>query len=106
MENACGRAFVIRNKDAIQDPSVVTGMFLVNNLVSIILFDSGDGKSSVTRKFNQLLNHEIRKLEVAYEVDVENGQIESTTRILIYCTLNLNGHGISNKPHSSAYRKL
>lgn len=76
---AHGRAFVIGNKEAIQDPLVVTGTFLINHLYATVLFDSGADKSFITTTFKELLNHETKKLDVAYEVEVENGQIESMT---------------------------
>lgn len=90
--NAYGWAFVIGNNDAIRDPPVVTGMFLVNNLYATILFYSGIDRSFVTPTFKQLLNHESIKLDVAYEVEVPNGQIESTTEILKNFMLTLNDH--------------
>lgn len=92
MGNARRRAFVIGNKDAIQDLSVVNGTFLINNLYATILFEFGSAKSFVTQNFKQLLNHEIKELEVVYEVEVANGQIERTTEILIDCTPTLNVH--------------
>lgn len=46
--NARGRAFVIGARDTIQDPTVVTCTFLVNNLYATILFDFGAEKSFIT----------------------------------------------------------
>lgn len=70
---ARGRAFVIRGKEAIQDPSVVTGTFLINNVYATILFDFGANKSFITLIFKHLLNHKSNKLDVACEVEVANG---------------------------------
>ena len=70
---ARGRAFVIGNKDAIQDPSVVTSTFLINNLYATILFDSGADRSFITPSFKEILNHESSKLDVAYEVERAKG---------------------------------
>ncbi|XP_023734911.1 uncharacterized protein LOC111882775 [Lactuca sativa] len=92
--SAHGRAFVIGNKDAIQDPSVVTGTFLINNVYATILFDSGADKSFINPSFKELLNHKSSKLEVAYKVEVANGHIENTTEILRNCLLTLNDHTI------------
>lgn len=49
--NAHRRAFVVRNKDAILDPSIVTSTFLINNLYVTILFDSSADKSFITPSF-------------------------------------------------------
>ncbi|XP_023772803.1 uncharacterized protein LOC111921452 [Lactuca sativa] len=89
---ARGRAFVIGNKNSIQDPSIVTGTFLINNLYATILFDSGADRSFITPSFKQLLDHESSKLDVAYEVEVAHSQIERTTEILCNCVLTMNDH--------------
>lgn len=56
---------MIGNRDAIQDPTVVTNTFPINNLYATILFDSGADKSFITPTFRQLLNNESSKLDVA-----------------------------------------
>lgn len=61
--NAYRRGFLIGARDAIRDPSMVTGMFLINNLYATIHFGSGADKSFITPKFRQLLNHESTKLK-------------------------------------------
>ena len=66
--NARSRAFVIGIWDAIQDPSVVTGTFLVNNLYAAILIESGADRSCTTTLFWKCLNHESSKLQDAYKV--------------------------------------
>lgn len=59
---------MIGARDAIQDPNVVTGTFLINNLYANILFDSGADKSYVTPKFRQLLNNPSNKIRETYIV--------------------------------------
>lgn len=83
---------MIGNMDAIQDPFVVTGTLLINNLYATIFFDSGVDKSFITPSFQQLLNHKSSKLESTYRVEVANDQIESITEILRDCLLTLNDH--------------
>ncbi|GJV00528.1 reverse transcriptase domain-containing protein [Tanacetum coccineum] len=43
--NAHGRAYMLRDKNAHQDLNVVTGMFLLNQHLARVLFDSGADKS-------------------------------------------------------------
>ncbi|GJS11213.1 putative reverse transcriptase domain-containing protein [Tanacetum coccineum] len=43
--NAQGRAYILRDKNVYQDPNVVTGMFLLNQHLARVLFDSGADKS-------------------------------------------------------------
>lgn len=88
--NVCGREFVIGSKDAIQDPSVVSGTLLINNVYTIVLFNYDADRIFATLTFKQLLNHDSSKLDVAYEVEVANGQIKRTIEILNNCTITLN----------------
>ncbi|GJU53536.1 putative reverse transcriptase domain-containing protein [Tanacetum coccineum] len=43
--NAQGRAYMLRDRNAHQDPNVVTSMFLLNQHLARVLFDSGADKS-------------------------------------------------------------
>ncbi|GJT15308.1 reverse transcriptase domain-containing protein [Tanacetum coccineum] len=43
--NAQGRAYMLRDRNAHQDPNVVTDMFLLNQHLARVLFDSGANKS-------------------------------------------------------------
>ncbi|GJQ93908.1 hypothetical protein Tco_0005047 [Tanacetum coccineum] len=40
-----GKAYMLRDRNAHQDPNVVTGMFLLNQHLARVLFDSGADKS-------------------------------------------------------------
>ncbi|GJU84305.1 putative reverse transcriptase domain-containing protein [Tanacetum coccineum] len=46
--NAQGRAYMLRDRNAHQDPNVVTGMFLLNQHLARVLFNSGADKSFVS----------------------------------------------------------
>lgn len=70
--------FMIGTRDAIQDPSVETSMFLINSLYATILFDSGADRSCITPVFRKLLNDKSSKLKETYIIEMENGQIGST----------------------------
>ncbi|GJT58631.1 putative reverse transcriptase domain-containing protein [Tanacetum coccineum] len=43
--NTQGRAYMLKDRNAHQDPNVVTGMFLLNQHLARVLFDSGADKS-------------------------------------------------------------
>lgn len=62
--------FVISMKDAIQDPTVVTGIFHVNNLYASILFDYGAERSFITPNFRKNLSHKSRKLNEPSVVEI------------------------------------
>ena len=65
------REIMIGGREAAQDPTVVTGMFLIYTLYANILFDTNADKSYITPKFRKLLDHPSSKLREAYKV--ENG---------------------------------
>ncbi|GJX60390.1 putative reverse transcriptase domain-containing protein [Tanacetum coccineum] len=48
--NAQGRAYILRDRNAHQDPNVVTDMFLLNQHLARVLFDSGADKSFKSSK--------------------------------------------------------
>ncbi|GJW20531.1 reverse transcriptase domain-containing protein [Tanacetum coccineum] len=54
--NAQGRAYMLRDRNAHQDPNVVTGMFLLNQHLARVLFDSGADKSFVSISLDSMLN--------------------------------------------------
>ncbi|GKE71094.1 putative reverse transcriptase domain-containing protein [Tanacetum coccineum] len=54
--NAYGRAYLLRDKNAHQDPNVVTGTFFLNQLLARVLFDSGSDKSFVSISLASMLN--------------------------------------------------
>ncbi|GJY91684.1 reverse transcriptase domain-containing protein [Tanacetum coccineum] len=54
--NAQGRAYMLRDRNAHQDPNVVTGMFLLNQHLAKVLFDSRADKSFVSISLASRLN--------------------------------------------------
>ncbi|GJU38783.1 putative reverse transcriptase domain-containing protein [Tanacetum coccineum] len=48
--NAQGRAYMLRDRNAHQDPNIVTGMFLLNQHLARVLFDSRADKSFFRRR--------------------------------------------------------
>ncbi|XP_023754914.2 uncharacterized protein LOC111903370 [Lactuca sativa] len=87
-----GRAFVIGSGEAIQDPSVVSGTFLIDNLYASILFDFGADRSFITPTFRKLLSHKSSKLKEIYDVEIANGQFEKTYEFQENCLLTLNNY--------------
>ncbi|GJW88993.1 putative reverse transcriptase domain-containing protein [Tanacetum coccineum] len=67
--NAQGRAYMLRDKNAHQDPNVVTGTFLLNQHLAKVLFDSGADKS--------------------FDIEMADGNLVSTDTIIKGCTLTL-----------------
>ena len=82
----------IGQNEAIADPTVVTGMFLLDNIYACILFDYGADRSFVSHKFKHLLNQKPQPLNKIFTVEMANGKTESARDMYVGCTLNLNEH--------------
>ena len=81
--------FVIGAREAVEDPTVVTCTFLINNLYAKILFDTGADRSYITHDFRKLLDYPSSKLREAYKVEMDNDQASSVREILRNCTLTI-----------------
>ncbi|GJU35920.1 putative reverse transcriptase domain-containing protein [Tanacetum coccineum] len=89
---AKARAYAIGGGGANPDSNVVTGMFLLNNCYSTMLFDSGADRSFVSTTFSALLDVILSTLDVSYAVELADGRILKTNVILRGCTLGLLSH--------------
>ncbi|GJY53820.1 putative reverse transcriptase domain-containing protein [Tanacetum coccineum] len=87
--NANGRAYLLRDKNAHQDPNVVTGTFLLNQRPARILFDSGADKSFVSIPFASMLNIPSNTLDTTYNIEMADGNLISTNAVIQGCTLTL-----------------
>ncbi|GJW94072.1 reverse transcriptase domain-containing protein [Tanacetum coccineum] len=87
--NANGRAYLLRDKNAHQDPNVVTGTFLLNQRPARILFDSGADKSFVSIPFASMRNISSNTLDTTYNIEMADGNLISTNTIIKGCTLTL-----------------
>lgn len=87
-----GRVLAICHEEAVADPTVVTGTFLLDNSYACILFDSGAERSFVNQKFAHLLKQQSRALKELFTVEMTNGKTESTSSIYIGCTLTQDSH--------------
>ncbi|GJS72421.1 putative reverse transcriptase domain-containing protein [Tanacetum coccineum] len=85
--NAHGRAYLLRDKNAHQDPNVVTGMFLLNQHLARVLFDSGADKSFVSISLASMLNIPPITLDTTYDIEMADGNLVGTNTVIQGCTL-------------------
>ncbi|GJX02667.1 putative reverse transcriptase domain-containing protein [Tanacetum coccineum] len=87
--NAQGRAYMLRDRNAHQDPNVVTGMFLLNQHLARVLFDSGADKSFVSISLSSMLNILPITIDTFYNIEMADGNLVSTNTVIQGATLTL-----------------
>ncbi|GJX52872.1 putative reverse transcriptase domain-containing protein [Tanacetum coccineum] len=87
--NAQGRAYMLRDRKAHQDPNVVTGMFLLNQHLARVLFDSGADKSFISISLASMLNIPPITIDTFYDIEMADGNLVSTNTVIQGCTLTL-----------------
>ncbi|GKD47275.1 putative reverse transcriptase domain-containing protein [Tanacetum coccineum] len=87
--NAQGRAYMLRDRKAHQDPNIVTGMFLLNQHLARVLFDSGADKSFISISLASMLNIPPITIDTFYDIEMADGNIVSTNTVIQGCTLTL-----------------
>ncbi|GJY20903.1 putative reverse transcriptase domain-containing protein [Tanacetum coccineum] len=87
--NAQGRAYMLRDKNAYQDPNVVMGMFLQNQHLARVLFDSGADKSFVSISLTSMLNIPPITIATFYNIEMADGNLVSTNTVIQGATLTL-----------------
>nr|GEY51725.1 reverse transcriptase domain-containing protein [Tanacetum cinerariifolium] len=87
--NSNGRIYLLRDKNAHQDPNVVTGTFLLNHRPARTLFDSGADRSFVSISFASMLNIPSITLDPTYNIKMVDGNLISTNTVIQGCTLTL-----------------
>nr|GEY14229.1 reverse transcriptase domain-containing protein [Tanacetum cinerariifolium] len=87
--NANGRTYLLRDKNAHQDPNVVTGAFLLNHRPTRTLFDSRADRSFVSISFASTLNIPSITLETTYNIKMADGNLISTNTVIQGYTLTL-----------------
>ncbi|GKE61240.1 putative reverse transcriptase domain-containing protein, partial [Tanacetum coccineum] len=87
--NAQGRAYMLRDKNAHQDPNVVTGMFLLNQHLARVLFDSGADKSFVSISLASMLNIPPITIDTFYDIEMVDRNPISTNTVIKGATLTL-----------------
>ncbi|GJX29715.1 reverse transcriptase domain-containing protein [Tanacetum coccineum] len=85
--NAQGRAYMLRDRNAHQDPNIVTGMFLLNQHLARVLFNSGADKSFVSISLSSMLNIPPITLDTTYDIEMANGNLVGTNTVIQGCTL-------------------
>ncbi|GJR96284.1 reverse transcriptase domain-containing protein [Tanacetum coccineum] len=87
--NAQGRAYMLRDKNAHQDPNVVTGTFLLNQHLAKVLFDSGADKSFISISLASKLNSPSIIIDTFYDIEMADKNLVSTNTVIKGCTLTL-----------------
>ncbi|GJZ93882.1 putative reverse transcriptase domain-containing protein, partial [Tanacetum coccineum] len=87
--NAQGRAYMLRDRNAHQDPNVVTGMFLLNQHLARVLFDSGADKSFVSMSLASMLNISPITIDTFYNIEMADGNLVSINTVIQGATLTL-----------------
>ncbi|GKE47051.1 putative reverse transcriptase domain-containing protein [Tanacetum coccineum] len=85
--NSHERAYILRDKNAHQDPNVVTGTFLLNQHLARVLFDSGADKSFVSISLASMLNIPPITLDTTYDIEMADGNLVGTNTVIQGCTL-------------------
>ncbi|GJW49707.1 putative reverse transcriptase domain-containing protein [Tanacetum coccineum] len=85
--SAHGRAYLLRDKNAHQDPNIVTGTFLLNQHLARVLFDSGADKTFVSISLASMLNIPPIILDTTYDIEIADGNLVGTNTVIQGCTL-------------------
>ncbi|GJT57895.1 reverse transcriptase domain-containing protein [Tanacetum coccineum] len=87
--NAQGRAYMLRDRNAHQDPNVVMSMFLLNQHLARVLFDSGADKSFVSISLASMLNIPPITIDTFYNIEMADRNLVSTNTVIQGATLTL-----------------
>nr|GFA23919.1 putative reverse transcriptase domain-containing protein [Tanacetum cinerariifolium] len=87
--NAYGRAHMLRDKNAHQNPNVVTGTFLLKQQLARVLFDSGADKSFISISLASMLNIPPIIIDTIYDIKMAGGNLVSTNTVIHGATLTL-----------------
>nr|GEY13087.1 reverse transcriptase domain-containing protein [Tanacetum cinerariifolium] len=88
-KNAQGRAYMIRDRNAYRDPNIVTSMFLLNQNLARVLFDSGADKSFTSISLASMLNIPPTTIDTFYNIKMADGNLVSTKIVIQGYTLTL-----------------
>ncbi|GJU80538.1 reverse transcriptase domain-containing protein [Tanacetum coccineum] len=87
--NTQERAYMLRDRNAHQNPNVVTGMFLLNQHLARVLFNSGADKSFVSISLASMLNIPPITIDTFYNIKMADGNLVSTNTVIQGYTLTL-----------------
>ncbi|GJZ83089.1 putative reverse transcriptase domain-containing protein [Tanacetum coccineum] len=85
--NAQGRAYMLRDRNAHQDLNVVTCMFLLNQHLARVLFDSRVDKSFISISLASMLNIPPITIDTFYDIEMANRNLVSTNTVIKGATL-------------------
>nr|GEV55705.1 putative reverse transcriptase domain-containing protein [Tanacetum cinerariifolium] len=85
--NAHGRAYLLRDKNAHQDPNVVTSTFLLNQHLARVLFDSRADKSFVSISLASMHNIPPITLDTTYDIKMADRNLVGTNTVIQGCIL-------------------
>nr|GEW08718.1 reverse transcriptase domain-containing protein [Tanacetum cinerariifolium] len=102
--NAQGRAYMLRDMNAHQNPNVVTGMFLLNQYLARVLLDSGANKSFISMSLASMLNIPPITIDAFYNIEMADGNLklyeasilavpEGNNDFVVYCDASHQGLG-------------
>ncbi|GJR00572.1 putative reverse transcriptase domain-containing protein [Tanacetum coccineum] len=77
-----GRAYMLRDRNAHQNPNVVTGMFLLNQHLARVLFNSGADKGFVSISLASKLNIPLIIIDTFYDIEMADGNLVSTNIVI------------------------
>ncbi|KAJ0668742.1 putative nucleotidyltransferase, Hydrolase [Helianthus annuus] len=92
---ARGRAFVLGRGDAVNDPNVVMGKFLLDDIYVTVLFDSGADTSYMSLKMSKLLKRTPTPLNTKHVVELANGKSVEAAHVIKGCSIVLAGQTFS-----------
>ncbi|GJR33990.1 putative reverse transcriptase domain-containing protein [Tanacetum coccineum] len=88
--NCPRRVLHAESKNApIKNPNVVTGMFLLNQHLVRVLFDSGADRSFISLSLASMLNIPSITIDTFYNIEMADGNLVSTNTVIKGCTLTL-----------------
>nr|GEZ79937.1 putative reverse transcriptase domain-containing protein [Tanacetum cinerariifolium] len=87
--NAQERSYMLKDRNAHQNPNVVTGMFFLSQHLARVLFDSGADKSFVSISLALMLNIPPITIDTFYNIELADESLVSTNTIIQGVTLNL-----------------
>ncbi|GJW28133.1 putative reverse transcriptase domain-containing protein [Tanacetum coccineum] len=88
-KNAHERAYMLRDMNPHQNLNVVTGMFLLNQHLARVLFDSGANKIFVSISLASMLNIPPITTDTFYNIEMADENLVSTNTVIQGCTLTL-----------------
>ncbi|KAJ0852643.1 putative transcription factor interactor and regulator CCHC(Zn) family [Helianthus annuus] len=92
---ARGRMFVLGQGDARNDPNVVMGKFLLDDIYVTVLFDSGADTSYMSLKMSKLLKRTPTPLNTKHVVELANGKSVEAMHVVKGCNIVLAGQTFS-----------